>query len=82
MTIRRLSVAKMNLVCCKLLVKHKQINGAPLYRLRYSLDIRPDRCRSVCGADGTPGNQSCNETPFGIWHFYHGEVNTVGRPGE
>lgn len=24
---------------------------------------------------------SCNTSPFGIWRFYHGEVNTVGRPG-
>ncbi len=83
MTIRRLSVAKMNLMCWRLLRKHKQINGAPLYRLGCS--FRYPSClmlECVCGANGPHSNRSRNTSPFSIWHFYHGEVNTVGRSAE
>lgn len=67
MTIRRLSVAMMNPTC--FFEKHKQINGAPLYMPGRSWDIRCDGCWSACGAFGPPGNQSCNTSPFSIWHF-------------
>lgn len=63
--------------CWRLLMKHKQINGVPLYTAWILGSVCV--CVYVWGPGGRPGNQSCNSNPFGIWHFYHRGVNTVGR---
>lgn len=79
MAIRRLSGAGDEARALEIVKKeHKQINGAPLYKPA----MRPRHRRACVGPAGLPGNQSRNTRPFNIWQFYHGEVNTVGRPGE
>lgn len=76
-------MAKMNLMCWRLLEKHKQINGAPLYSLAIAwISVLTDA--TVCvGPMVGPETRAVTQThvAYGIF-FYHREVNTVGRPAE